>query len=40
MSGIWWTKMEHKEDFCEHFCEMTDKDHGADAEAHEVEFAA
>lgn len=30
MSGIWWTKMEHKEDFCEHFCEMTDKEIVAD----------
>lgn len=30
MSGIWWTKMEHKEDFCEHFCEMSDKEIVAD----------
>lgn len=24
--SIWWTKMLHKEDFCEHFCEMSDKE--------------
>lgn len=26
MAGIWWTKVELKEDFCEHYCEMTDKE--------------
>ena len=26
MAGIWWTKVDLKEDFCEHFCEMTDKE--------------
>ena len=26
MAGIWWTKVDLKEDFCEHFCEMTDRE--------------
>ena len=26
MAGIWWTKVDLKEDFCEHFCEMTDNE--------------
>ena len=28
--SIWWTKMLHKEDFCAHFCEMTDAEIVAD----------
>lgn len=29
-NSIWWTKMLHKEDFCAHFCEMTDAEIVAD----------